>query len=476
MYPMLGYGSGKGGYAQMNDHPEERSLSRRDFLMLGGVGLAAATSLGTARSASADEAHSASGPGITRQDWGSVDDQPVYLYTLSNGRKMTVEITNYGGIVQSIRVPDRSGRVENVALGFSKLADYVENSTHPAEGGSGTTYFGATIGRYANRVANGKFTLNGQTYDLPKNNAPNTLHGGPKAFNTKVWDATTEEGQDSVSLKLTYTDPGGYNGFPGTVKTEVTYELTEDNALRIDYRATTDEPTVINLTNHTYFNLAGEGSGDVYDQRIKINADSYTPTDETLIPTGEISPVAGTPFDFRTMKPIGKDIRDDNEQLVLAHGYDHNFVLNGSGMRLASIAEDPESGRVLLTYTDQPGVQFYTGNFLVGDLVGTGGRTYRQSDGFTLETQHFPDSPNQPSFPSTVLEPDWEFTSTTTCVFSTTGSSGSQTGQTSIDMPDTGGADLRPLLGIGGAALLAAGVALALRHRMRQQVSTSGKG
>ena len=163
MYPMLGYGSGKGGYAQMNDHPEERSLSRRDFLMLGGVGLAAATSLGTARSASADEAHSASGPGITRQDWGSVDDQPVYLYTLSNGRKMTVEITNYGGIVQSIRVPDRSGRVENVALGFSKLADYVENSTHPAEGGSGTTYFGATIGRYANRVANGKFTLNGQT-------------------------------------------------------------------------------------------------------------------------------------------------------------------------------------------------------------------------------------------------------------------------------------------------------------------------
>ena len=461
----------------MNDHPEERSLSRRDFLMLGGAGLASATLLGMVRPAHADESHSTGdGLSITRQKWGSVDDQPVYLYTLSNGRQMTVEITNYGGIVQSIRVPDRAGRVENVALGFSKLADYVENSTHPAEGGSGTTYFGAIIGRYANRIANGKFTLNGQTYDLPKNNAPNTLHGGPKAFNTKVWDATTERGQDSVALKLTYTDPGGYNGFPGTVKTEVTYELTQDNALRIDYRATTDKPTVINLTNHTYFNLAGEGSGDIYDQRLKINADSYTPTDETLIPTGEISPVAGTPFDFRTMKPIGRDIRDDDEQLVLAHGYDHNFVLNGSGMRLASIAEDPESGRVLLTYTDQPGVQFYSGNFLVGDLVGTGGRTYRQSDGFTLETQHFPDAPNQPSFPSTVLEPDEEFTSTTIYAFSTAGSSGSQTGQTSIDMPETGGPDLRPLLGIGGAALLAAGVALALRNRMRQQVSTSGKG
>ncbi|MBA2713316.1 MAG: galactose-1-epimerase [Rubrobacteraceae bacterium] len=453
----------------MGRYPEEHNFSRRDFLKLGGAGLAGATLLGTASPSYA--AASSGGSGITRQDWGSVDDQPVSLYTLTNGRQMTVEITNYGGIVRSIRVPDSAGRVENVALGFPKLADYVENSTHPADGGSGTTYFGATIGRYANRIANGKFTLNSQTYHLPKNNDPNTLHGGPNAFNTKVWDATTEEGQDSVALKLTYTDPGGYNGFPGTVKTEVTYELTQDNALRIDYRATTDKPTVINLTNHTYFNLAGEGSGDVHDQRLKINADSYTPTDETLIPTGEISPVAGTPFDFRTMKPIGRDIRNDDEQLVLAHGYDHNFVLNGSGMRLASVAEDPESGRVLLTYTDQPGVQFYTGNFLVGDLVGTGGRTYRQSDGFTLETQHFPDSPNQPSFPSTVLEPGGEFSSTTTYIFSTTGSSGLQTGQTPTSMPDTGGANLRPLLGIGGAALLAAGAALALRNRMKRKDS-----
>lgn len=416
----------------MGMHHEAHSLSRRDFLKLGGAGFAGAALLGTVNPAHAAESHprqeSTSGSGgfrITRQKWGSVGEQPVYLYTLSNGRRMTVEITTYGAIVQSIRVPDRAGHVENVALGFPKLADYVENSTRPASGGSGTTYFGATIGRYANRIANGKFELNGKTYRLPKNNAPNTLHGGPKAFNTKVWDATPKKGEDSVALELTYTDPDGYNGFPGTVKTRVKYELTKDNALRIEYRATTDEPTVINLTNHTYFNLAGEGSGDVYDQLLKINADSYTPTDETLIPTGRIAPVGGTPFDFRTMKPIGRDIRNDNKQLVLARGYDHNFVLNGSGTRLASVAKDPRSGRVLHTYTDQPGVQFYSGNFLVGDLVGTGGRIYRQSDGFTLETQHFPDSPNQPSFPSTVLRPGQVFTSMTTYRFSTTKRSGS---------------------------------------------------
>ena len=407
---------------------EERSLSRQDFLKPGGAGLAGAEVLGTGGKALAATSHSrqgspsGGGSSITRQEWGSVDDQPVHLYTLSSGRQMSVEITNYGGIVRSILVPDRAGRVENVALGFPKLADYVENATRPALGGSGTTYFGAAIGRFANRIADGLFTLDGRTYRLPKNNGPNALHGGQDAFNTRVWDATTEKGQDFVALELAYTDPDGHNGFPGTVETEVIYRLTRDNELRIDYRATTDEPTVINLTNHTYFNLAGEGSGDVYDQLMKINADAYTPTDETLIPTGEISLVEGTPFDFRAKKPIGRDIRDD-EQLVLAHGYDHNFVLDGSGMRLVSVAEDPESGRVLLTYTDQPGVQFYTGNFLVGDLVGTGGRTYRQSDGFTLETQHFPDSPNQPDFPSTILEPGKEFTSTTIYGFSTAGSS-----------------------------------------------------
>ena len=418
----------------MESHLEVRGHSRKDLLKSGCAGPAGAALLGTEGQAHAAASHSgqgfpsgSGGSSITRQEWGSVDGQPVYLYTLSCGRQMSVEITNYGGIVRSILVPDRAGRVENVALGFPGLADYVENSTRPASGGSGTTYFGATIGRYANRIANGKFTLDGRTYHLPKNNAPNTLHGGPDAFNTRVWDATTEKEQDFVALKLAYTDPDGYNGFPGTVKTEVTYQLTDDNKLRIDYRATTDEPTVINLTNHTYFNLAGEGSGDIYDHLLKINAEAYTPTDETLIPTGVISPVTGTPFDFRVMKPIGRDIRDGDEQLVLAHGYDHNFVLDGSGMRLVSVAEDPQSGRVLLTYTDQPGLQFYTGNFLVGDLVGKGGHAYRQSDGFTLETQHLPDSPNQPDFPSTVLVPGEEFTSTTIYGFSMAGSSDLQT-------------------------------------------------
>ncbi len=405
-------------------YPMGRELSRGDFLKIGGAGLAGAALLAGESPAQAAKPHPEHHHGnhrlsITRQHWGSVDNQPVFLYTLSSGRRMTVKITNYGGVVQSIWVPDRAGHVENVALGFSKLADYVKDFTNPAPGGSGDTYFGAIIGRYANRIANGRFTLNGTTYHLPKNNGPNTLHGGPNAWNTKVWDASTEKGKDFVALKLAYTDPNGYNGFPGRVKAEVTYKLTRDNALRIDYRATTNKTTVINLTNHTYFNLAGEGSGDVYGQLLKINASHYTPINENLIPTGQIAPVAGTPFDFRKMKPIGRDIRDGNRQITIAHGYDHNFVLNGSGLRLASVAEDPKSGRVLWTYTDQPGVQFYSGNFLVGDLVGTSGHTYRQSDGFTLETQHFPNSPNQPNFPSTVLKPGEVFTSTTIYGFST---------------------------------------------------------
>jgi aldose 1-epimerase len=243
-----------------------------------------------------------------------------------------------------------------------------------------------------------------------------------------VWEATTETGSHSVSLTLKYTDPDGYNGFPGEVHNVVTFTLNQDNALEIHYSATTTKPTVINLTNHTYFNLAGEGSGDVFDQLLQINANSFTPINANLIPTGQIAPVAGTPFDFRTLKPIGRDIHDASapmgNQLVLAHGYDHNWVLNGSKMRLAAVAEDPSSGRVLWTYTDQPGVQFYSGNFLEGDLVGYSGNTYRQSDGFTLETQHFPDSPNEPSFPSTTLNPGQPFTSSTIFKFTTAPASG----------------------------------------------------
>ena len=413
--------------------------SRKLLVVLSAValslGLVAALAVGASAHRSRSHAgqgslHGGHGLSITSQSFGTADGQPVSLYTLSNGHRMTVKITNYGGVVQSIWVPDRAGRVKDVALGFSNLADYVTDFTNPPAGGSGDTYFGAIIGRYANRIANAKFKLDSTTYPLGNppgtpNNGPNLLHGGPNSYNTQVWQATPQTSAHSVGLKLTYTDPDGKNGFPGAVTNEVTYTLTQDNALRIDYSATTTKSTVINLTNHTYFNLAGEGSGDVYNQLMKINADSFTPTDANLIPTGQIVPVAGTPFDFRTMKPIGRDIHNasmpQGNQLVLAHGYDHNWVLNGSGMKLASIAEDPSSGRVLQTYTTEPGVQFYTGNFLVGDLVGTSGNTYRQSDGFTLETQHYPDSPNEPSFPSTRLDPGKTFTSATIYKFSTAG-------------------------------------------------------
>jgi aldose 1-epimerase len=356
--------------------------------------------------------------GISSQPWGTISNQQVNLYTLDNGCGMTVAITNFGGIVQSINVPDRTGRVGDVALGFPNLAGYVANDTTTSA--SGETYFGAIIGRYANRIANGQFTLDGKTYTLPQNNGTNTLHGGPNSWNTKVWAATPGNGAQGPSLTLTYTDPAGTNGFPGTVNVTVVYTLQHDDALRIDYKATTDAPTVINLTNHTYFNLHGEGTGGVQNQVMWINADGYTPINANLIPTGQIAPVAGTPFDFTTPKPIGQDINDGDPQIVLAHGYDHNFVLNrsGPGLSLAARAYDPASGRVLTTWTTEPGVQFYTGNFLEGDLVGTSGHTYRQTDGFTLETQHFPDSPNEPSFPSTVLNPGQTFNSTTVYQFS----------------------------------------------------------
>jgi aldose 1-epimerase len=370
---------------------------------------------------------------ISKQTWGSAHGQAVDLYTLRNSHGMIVKITNYGGVVQSIWVPDRTGRLKNVALGFPKLSDYVndfENQPWPAAGGSGDTFFGAIIGRYANRIANHSFTLNGTTYQLVGNNGPNninTLHGGPDAFNTKVWAATPSRSAHAVSLKLTYTDPSGTNGFPGTVNTTVTYTLTQRNALRITTQATTDAPTVVNYCNHTYFNLAGEGSGDIYKQKLAINSNTFTPTDANLIPTGFHS-VAGTPFDFRAMKPIGRDINKasapEGDQLTTAHGYDHNWVLRGSGNRLVSVAQDPGDGIVLSTFTTEPGLQVYTGNFLVGDLVGTSGHSYRQSDAFTLETQHYPDSPHHigdPQWPSVVLNPGQVFDSSTTYKFSTAG-------------------------------------------------------
>jgi len=374
----------------------------------------------------------APGLSITSQPWGSANGQAVRLWTLRSGHGMEVRITNYGGVIQSIWVPGRGGKEANVALGFPKLSDYVndfQNQPWPASGGSGDTFFGAAIGRYANRIADHSFTLNGVHYNLVGNNGPNninTLHGGPLAWNTAVWSAKTQKSSSGVSLILTHVDPDGYNGFPGQVTVELRYTVTSGNALRVHWHAVTTKPTVINVTQHTYFNLAGEASGPVYDQLLRINADTFTPTDSTLIPTGQFAPVAGTPFDFRTLHSIGQHILDATmpfgDQLTTAHGYDHNWVLNGYNGKLqeAALAVDPVSGRSVTTWTTEPGLQVYTGNFLVGDLVGTSGHIYRQTSAFTLETQHYPDSPHhigQAGWPSVVLNPGQVFLSTTVYQF-----------------------------------------------------------
>jgi aldose 1-epimerase len=343
-------------------------------------------------------------PTIAVEPFGQADGADVYRYTLDNGHGMRVRILNYGGIIQSIETPDRAGRSADVVLGFPTLADYVAKNS-PAAGGP---YFGALVGRYANRIAKGAFSLDGATYHVPINNNGNSLHGGTSGFDQKVWQATEQHGPDTVGLALRYLSPAGEMGFPGTLTVTVTYTLDQHNRLTLDYQATTDAPTVVNLTNHTYWNLAGESSGEVYGQRLTIDADRYTPTDSTQIPTGHIDPVRGTPFDFTSPTPIGARINSDDPQLMIGQGYDHNWVINRSddtSVVRAAAVDDPVSGRSLTVSTTQPGIQFYSGNFLTGTLVGTSNHVYRQSAGFALETQHFPDSPNHPEFPSTVLNP-----------------------------------------------------------------------
>lgn len=326
--------------------------------------------------------------------------QSVEQYTLTSGKGVTVKFISYGGIITDIIAPDKHGKPANIVLGFSSLKDY--------EKYNGSIHFGSLIGRYANRIANGRFTLNGKTYTLPKNAGENTLHGGPDSFDAKVWKVDEVKMNDAVGAKLTYVSPNGENGFPGTLTTQVTYSLTDNNDLNIDYHATTDADTVVNLTNHSYFNLAGEGSGTIENQVIEIAAKRYTPTNAASIPTGELATVEGTPMDLRKPTRFGAHLRDAFQQMVWAHGYDQNWVLdNGGGKEpgFAARAVDPTSGRVLEVYTTQPGLQLYTANWLNGGIVGSSGKTYRQSDAFALEAEHFPDSPNQPTFPSTALKP-----------------------------------------------------------------------
>jgi len=341
---------------------------------------------------------------------------------------MSASIITYGGIIQQLRAPDRHGRLANITLGYKNVAGYATPVGNPPK--ANPTYFGAIIGRYGNRIGGAKFTLDGQTYTLDANNNGNTLHGGVMGFDKFVWTAQSFKRGNKAGVKLTRTSAEGEGcttpltctGFPGNVAVEVDYTLGKRNNLRIDYSATTDKPTVVNLTNHAYWNLAGEGSGTIYGHRLTLNASRITPVDKGLIPTGQLKSVAGTPFDFRKPHAIGARIRTHDQQLVYGQGYDHNWVLSRhgrSGMVEAARLRDPGSGRVLTMSTTEPGIQFYSGNFLDGTIYGTSGRAYRQGDGLALETQHYPDSPNKPGFPSTTLRPGQKYKTSTSLAFST---------------------------------------------------------
>jgi aldose 1-epimerase len=342
---------------------------------------------------------SAGRPPCTVNSFGTTPDgTPVQIYTLCNPNGMQARIMTYGGILQSLKVPDKNGKLGDVVLGFNDLADYEAKSP----------YFGALIGRYGNRIARGQFTLDGKTYTLATNNAPNSLHGGVVGFDKRVWHAEPGMSASGPTLTLTYTSHDGEEGFPGTLKVTAVYTLTDDNTLRLDYTATTDQDTIVNLTAHSYFNLAGHG--DILNHVVYIDADKFTPVDQTLIPTGQLEPVAGTPFDFRTPTAIGARINEDNQQLKYAGGvggYDHNWVMNHpmGELGLDARVTEPTTGRVLEIWSTEPGLQFYSGNFLDGTITGKGGQVYPPHGAFAMEPQHYPDSPNQPAFPSVVLHP-----------------------------------------------------------------------
>jgi aldose 1-epimerase len=391
-----------------------KSLSKRRLFLVAAVSIAVVATTATAALAAVSATAAGCSPSISKAPFGSVDGEAVDRYTLKNCKDMEVKIITYGGILQEISVPDRKNKVANVTLGFDNLADYVARSP----------FFGCITGRYANRIANGQFTLDGTTYQLPINNPPNSLHGGFVGFDKHVWAATPFTTSKTVGLVLEFTSPDGDQGYPGELTTKVTYTLTQQNEIVMDYHATTDAPTIVNLTNHAYWNLQGEGTSSIDDHVLELNAPQYTPVDSTLIPTGAIDPVAGTPLDFTKATAIGDRIRNGHPQLVIGRGYDHNWVLDrpspdDTKLIRAARVHEPDSGRVLSVWTTEPGIQFYSGNFLDGTLVGTSGRMYRQGDGFALETQHYPDSPNHANFPSTVLRPGEVYETQTIYEFST---------------------------------------------------------
>jgi aldose 1-epimerase len=343
----------------------------------------------------------------TSVPFGTADGKPVTLYTLKNSKGAEAKIMNYGGIVQSLVMPDRAGKMDDVVLGYDNLAGYVKE----------TPYFGALIGRYGNRIGKGKFTLDGKTYTLAANNGANSLHGGLKGFDKVVWNVVKATGN---TLELQYTSKDGEEGFPGNLNVTALYTLTEDNALRVDYKATTDKATVVNLTQHSYFNLGGQGKGDILGHEVYINSDKTTPVDKELITTGAFASVEGTPFDFRKPTAIGARINDPDTQLQYGPGYDHNWVINKPAGKLDLMARvhDPKTGRVLEVWSDELGLQFYAGNFLDGTITGKGGAVYQRRTGFCMEPQHYPDSPNKPSFPSVVLRPGQTFKNTIIYKFS----------------------------------------------------------
>jgi aldose 1-epimerase len=366
-------------------------MMRPRFLLTLALGLAALTACGPTKQTGAVKQ-------VKKQPFGMMaDGQAIDLYTLTNQSGMEASIITYGGIVVTLKTPDRDGKLGDVVLGFDKLDGYLKATAH----------FGALIGRYGNRIGKASFTLDGVLHKLPANDGPNTLHGGPKGFDKVVWQARDVSDAQSQRLELTYLSKDGEEGFPGNLSVTVVYTLTDNNELRIDYTASTDKATVVNLTNHSYFNLAGQGEGDVLGHELTLNADQFTPVDKVLIPTGELRSVEGTPFDFRKPVAIGARINQSDEQLKFGRGYDHNFVLTSGGgtLSLAARVQEPKTGRVMEVLTTEPGIQFYSGNFLDGAVTGKGGVVYKKHFGFCLETQHYPDSPNHPDFPPVVLKP-----------------------------------------------------------------------